>query len=407
MSVKAVKPVKITNTHVPDKVYAYSLQVKHMMYELLSCKNGDAVSVEVFEDVGVQKADGTVEAVQTKSALSNRNPVSNRAIDLWKTLSNWLSAVQENEMDVDKTKFRLLITVDKHGEIVDLFNNSNTFSDAQQAWEKAKDEFYDSTGVEKDIGSEYAEYVRHFFLIGNKEKACKIIEKFQLNVLTKSHMESLYELFIEKTIIGKESIDILFIYMLGWIEKSVAEMVEIHKPMVILYHNFKNEMTAKYREINQRLSLIEIAPKPSHEMIIDELDALRIYVEQLDIINSDYTDIVEAISDYLRASSNRTIWAQRGDFSDDTMDSFSEELIRIWQNKKKIIDITQSSMEDKKKGQLLLFQCKDSKVDAGTLSTPNFFVSGCYHALADEEVIGWHPKYKEELMKRRDGSGKP
>ena len=73
----------LSNTHVPDKVYAYSLQIRHMMYELLDCKDGDAVSVEVFDDIGVERADGTIEAIQAKSALSNRNPVSDRAKDLW------------------------------------------------------------------------------------------------------------------------------------------------------------------------------------------------------------------------------------------------------------------------------------------------------------------------------------
>jgi hypothetical protein len=400
-----MKNVNLSNTHVPDKVYAYSLQVRHMMYELLDCKDGDAVSVEVFDDIGVEKSDGTKEAIQAKSALSNRNPVSDRATDLWKTLYNWLLAVQEKEIDVECTNFKLLITVEKHGNIVDSFNNAATEEEANLAWEIAKNEFYDEEGNEKKIGDEYADYIHSFFSIGNKADACKIIKKFKLETLAKTHTESLYERFKEKAYIAKDSLDLMFVYMLGWIDKQTAELAESKKPMVIYSKDFRNELTAKYREVNQKLSLVEIAPKPSKDMIDNELEAPRVYVEQLDIINCDYTDKIEAISDYLRASANRTAWAEKGDISKDAISSFSEELVRIWKNNKRILDITQKDLEASERGQLLYFKCRDKQVDMGTFVAPSFFTSGCFQALADEESIGWHPEYKKILKERRGKNG--
>lgn len=74
----------LARTHVPDKVYAYSLQVRHSLYELLRCSTDDVVSIEVLEDVAVEKKDGSVKATQVKSVLSENNPISNRAKDLWK-----------------------------------------------------------------------------------------------------------------------------------------------------------------------------------------------------------------------------------------------------------------------------------------------------------------------------------
>lgn len=400
-----MKDVKLSNTHVPDKVYAYSLQVRHMMYELLDCKEGDAVSVEVFDDIGVEKSDGTREAIQAKSALSNRNPVSDRATDLWKTLYNWLIAVQVKEIDIECTTCKLLITVDKHGRIVDSFNNVTTDEEARQAWEIAKSEFYDEKGNEKKFGDEYADYIRTFFSNKNKPDACKLIKKFKLETLAKKHTEILYERFMEKAFIAKESLDIMFNYMLGWIDKRTAELAEDRKPMIIYNKDFRNELTAKYREVNQKLSLVEIAPKPSKDMINNELEAFRVYVEQLDIVDCDYTDKIEAVSDYLRASANRTAWADKGDISKDAISSFSEELVRIWNNKKKVLDITQKSSEENERGRLLYFECKDKQVDTGIFVAPSFFTSGCFHALADDESIGWHPEYKKILKDRRSKDG--
>lgn len=48
------KAVTITNTHVPDKLYGYGLQVRQMLYELLNCGIDCVVSVEKFDDVGVE-----------------------------------------------------------------------------------------------------------------------------------------------------------------------------------------------------------------------------------------------------------------------------------------------------------------------------------------------------------------
>ena len=397
--------VKIDNTHVPDKVYAYTLQVRHMMYELLECGKEDAVSVEVIDDIGVEKKDGTVIAIQAKSALSKGNPVSNRAVDLWKSLSNWLEAINEGEIIIEKATYILLINTNKHGLIVDAFNDAETDEEAMKAWEKAREEFYDKDGKEKKLNEEYANYIRAFFLESNKLKACSIIKGFKLRIMSKNHIDVLYQKFEEKSCIAKEQLDLLFIYMLGWIDKKTAKLIENGKSMSIYGYEFRNELTAKYREVNQKLSLIEIAAKPSKDMIEGKINDSPVFVEQLDIIDCDYTDKVEAVSDYLRASANRVLWAKDGDISEDALLSFSEELSRTWNNKKKVIDITQRTLPDATRGKLLYFECKETEIDVGTLATPSFFTSGCFQELADDKSIGWHPNFKEILKERKCNNG--
>ena len=59
---------------------------------------GDVVCLEVFDDVGVERPDGTKIAEQNKSNLTH-NPLSDRAVDLWKTLRIWVDAVVSGELD--------------------------------------------------------------------------------------------------------------------------------------------------------------------------------------------------------------------------------------------------------------------------------------------------------------------
>lgn len=395
---KINKETEISNTHVPDKVYAYSLQVRHALYELLDCTGNDIVSIEVFDDIAIEKDDGSTKAIQLKSVLSSNNPISDRATDLWKTFYNWLLSINKEELDADNTSFKLFIAAQRKGNIANYFSDANNIESAEEAWYKAKLEFYDETANEKNLGDQYALYIRNFFNLKNKSSACKIIQKFTLQTIDDKHTTFLYNSFRDKTLVHDDLIENVFIYMLGWIDKRTAELVEAGKPMFISYKEYKAQIIAISREFNQNLSLKELVPRPTNEEIQKEYHALRKYIEQLDFVECDYTDKLEAISDYLRASTNRTLWAKRGDISEISLSNYEEVLLSKWNAKKKIISITEKKLTSIEQGHLLYFRCKENNISIDHISVPDFFTPGCYHALSDDLAIGWHPKY-EELFK--------
>ncbi|QWU13192.1 hypothetical protein SAMN04487895_11726 [Paenibacillus sophorae] len=396
--------INLANTHVPDKVYAYTLQVKHALYELQKCSGNDVVSVEVLEDVAVEKSDGTVKAIQVKNVSSKNNPISNRAKDLWKTFSNWLLAVNSKELDINSTKFVLFVTADRNGSIVSSFSKSTTIEESQQVWSEARKEFYDEFGKEKELAEDYAYYVKHFFNPETQTLASEIIKNFHLETININHTNLLYEKFCERAMVEEELGDTLFLYMLGWIEKKVSELVENKKPMCIAYQEYKKQLMAIRREFNQNLSLKELAPRPTEQEVQNEMNALRTYLEQLDVVECDYTEKIEAINDYLRASTNRTIWAKRGDISDGSLASYQETLIKKWNTIRKIIPLQYKSqnLSPEELGKLLYLQCKDERINIDHLFVPDFFTAGCFHALSDDITIGWHPNYKDIFM---SGSG--
>ncbi len=396
-SPKTSKKVNLANTHVPDKVYAYSLQISHALYELLNCSTDDIVSIEVLDDVAVQKSNDCVEATQVKSVLSNRNPISNRATDLWKTFYNWLIAVKENELVIDKTIFKLFVTANKNGTIADSFSLAQTLDAAEHAWRQARAEFYVEKNNEMELSEEIAVYIRALFDIENKNTVIAIIQKFTLTTIKENYTEVLYTSFCEKAIIPDDLHELAFTYMLGWINKKVAKNVEAKKAMAISYNDYRSQLIAITRELNQKQSLIELAPPPSDEQVQLEYGSTRVYLEQLSIIDCDYTEQIEAINDYIRASTNRVLWARRGDISEKSFMSYQENLIKQWRTKKEIINIRDRSFPAKERGMLLFLECKSSALSVNDLSVPSFFTPGCYHALSDTLAIGWHPEYKNIL----------
>ena len=94
------------NTLVPDKLQGYLLQVKHMLYELISLDNR-IVSIEKLDDVAIEDGD-TVTAIQLKSVTSSNNPIADRAVVFWKTLYNWCTYIEESLIPIN-TIFRFVI----------------------------------------------------------------------------------------------------------------------------------------------------------------------------------------------------------------------------------------------------------------------------------------------------------
>ena len=321
------RKTNINNTHVPDKVYAFMVQSHYMLYELLNCKKGDYVSVEVFDDIGVERSDGSRDAIQMKSALSNRNPVSNKAVDLWKTMYNWLISVESGELHLENTKFILFINVDKSGTIVESFHSAESKENASKAWVEAKEYFYDNQGNLKEIGNEYKEYIEYFFQDKKKEFAVKIIEKFELKKCIENYTVTVRKEF-DKAAIPEDIIEPVYLGVIGWIDVKVTKMVEDGYPIIISQEDYEKQLRVLYREYNQRHSLMTHSVEPSNQEIQRELQKKRVYIEQLEIIDCDYTEKVEAINDYLRAAIDRTIWAENGDISLQSLQTYEANLKR-------------------------------------------------------------------------------
>ncbi len=82
---------KRRSASVPDSYRGFSLQATRFLFYLLKAKQDDIISLEYFEDVGVEELDGTILAEQDKSYLSS-NPLSDRSVVFWKTFRNWVDA---------------------------------------------------------------------------------------------------------------------------------------------------------------------------------------------------------------------------------------------------------------------------------------------------------------------------
>lgn len=390
------KDITLAHTHVPDKLYGYGLQVRQMLYELLNCNCDSVVSVEKFDDVAVE-CGNQITAIQTKSALSNRNPVSDKAVDLWKTLYNWIMALKAGELPLDFTTFTLVINTHKGGQIVEWLHQASNENQAKEVYLKIKELFIGEDGSYIVQSDSINAYVVAFIEEQNRKYVLQIIEKFKLVIMDEGHTQKVYDEFKAKTYIPEDIKLLVFDKILGWIDRITALQIEQGKVMQVTKEDFNKEMTLIQKQVNQNKSLVELAQNPSDTEIELEKEEFRTYLRQLQIIDLAYEDQLIAINDYLKAFANRTIWAKTGDVNEEILENFYDDLKKRWRTKRNIVELDKTDWDEVKRGQYLYNICQDEDVNNAIIVAPHSFKNGCYHHLADQLYIGWHPKYEQKL----------
>ena len=131
----------------------------------------------------------------------------------------------------------------------------------------------------------------------------------------------------------------------------------------------------------------------------DELAAeqMRTYVRQLALIEYADEDVIEAINCYLRASAERTAWSKAGLVHEASFEEYEESLVKYWKNRTTVHGITGKHYPAAQRGQLLLADCNVHQQALQGLEVPSFFTPGSYHALAEDQTVGWHPEYTSLL----------
>ena len=392
------------NTHVPDKLYGYTLQVRHMMNELISLDLEQIVSVEALEDVAIESEHGVI-VEQIKSVQSSNNPVADRADVFWKTIYNWLHYVKNGNLSLDKTIFRIIVNSNRAinmGDIPSFFNAASDEKDAETAIKYARDSLWGSTGeLKSQIPTGYSHYLDEIFDPKNKPLVVQIIKNMQIMIYKLDYDDSLYKKFCSQTI-PDEYAQELFIYMLGWVYEQVNKQIKDGHASFIKCKEFRDELQALVRRYNQNAMLASISVKPNENDTKRELDRQDTYIKQLGFIDADMSEKLRAANDYLRTSAEKTIWAERGIVVSKSFDEYYDSLIRIWNNQNRLTGLSPGST-DAETGQKLYYSCQDAvrSIKVQGKDTPDFFGAGTLHALAnyppEEPQIGWHRHYKKLL----------
>lgn len=391
-------------TLVPDKLQGYLLQVRHMLYELISVDDR-IVSIEKLDDVAVE-ADGKVIAEQVKSVTSANNPIAERSSVFWKTLYNWCTYIETGALPSGAIMRFVVVSngIVTPGSIQASFMNACSDSDAQKALADAKksilgtaqDNF--ATDMYAALPDSYREYIRYLF-DGNRTKiVCDMIKSMEIEIHNNTYDEDLLNRFSNQVGLPAEYVDLLLTDMLGWVTQTVESFTKDNKPAYISAAEHRKALNTQIRAYNTNAVLRAVSQVPSKDEQSGEIERLDTYIRQLQLVEMDDATLYEAASDFLRAKIDKIEWAQRGIVHAQSFEDYHDALYRIWTNQKQLMGL-QYRTDAIACGKAVYFKCRNDSAQQKLqgVETPPFFGSGSLHDLAntpaDSPRIGWHPQY--------------
>lgn len=386
-------------TEVPGQALGYSLQFTRLTHLLLQAPEGSFCSLELLDDVAQEDSAGAVKLVQSKSALT-ANPAADRAKSLWKTLSNWVALAATPGFDVDKTTFELYVSRPVHGTIVESFSNATGQQSAKAAIAQARTLLWGSPPkfeLKEDVAAEIASYVEKVFA-ANQDLLERIICKFQLTQGSGSPQADL-EALVRSHPVSPSKVNDITNYLCGVVKRHVDQLLEAGKPAVVARNDFHRWYSSYVQKIDRQTVLSSRALAPS-------ADVSRGYfpdnfIRQLDIIGLSFEEMLGAASDYFMASFDRTDWAARGEVDATSFDDLDDVLKRAWKNKQRTCGLNHGDRSEQHQGQALYFECMQFSAPVQAMSPPGHFIPGCFHMLANDLVVGWHPTYEAQLKLKK------
>lgn len=386
--------------NAPSQLLGYAIQIPRALYHLLLSSPGDTICVEVLGDVATIKKNSKVISEEDKTS-TNKNPLFDKSEDLWKTFYNWIKAINDGYLSVEKTSF--LLYCNKTGNknsIVNQFHKVLNEQDAKKALKEVKEKF-------RNINNKHIIWKHYDYVINkNTSLLVKILPKFEL-VTSKGIGLDEVRTELKRMHFFEPQIEYIIEVFNGWLYSVIMEKISNNERANISWEIFHDKIKTIFDRARTR-GLIDFAlvDKQSIDTQVKKQMKKQIkespyYIQQLDAINVSEDEIVEAVTDYLRAQVNRGKWIE-GEIIDEIIASDFEKRLRdFWKNEKKRINIIESARPEEEKGMLVYLGCKLRLEKINDMTPPNGTISGTYHGLSNECLIGWHPQWEDRFVQKK------
>jgi hypothetical protein len=384
------------SSSVPGTYRGFSLQANRLLFHLMQADLDSIVSLEAFEDVGVETRSGTRKAEQNKSFLT-QNPLSDRSPQLWKTLANWFRLAQDGTLPPAQSQYVLYCHSTASGQIATWLHDAADSIAAFAVLPQIRTHLGYPNGLSE---SESTRTDMLAVLDAPADIFSAVVSRLSIICGSIAGTDELQALF-GTHLIGPDSIEDTIHWSHGWIKQRIDIQVSQNLPCYIAKRDFHDALVTYVRHHDRLTILKSFAGSPTQAQVDFEL-ALSKYVRQLRCIALDDDSVLSAVNDYLRAVVDRTHWAAQGYINPDALDQLADELIATWRNKRRRVTLTQAALPEEDRGQLLYTDCIEHSTTLDGLSTPAHFIRGSWHTLSNELDVGWHPRYEEILAVATD-----
>lgn len=379
-------PTKAAKHSAAGPYLGFGLQTVRLCAHLLTEPTDATVYIEHDDDVSVHYANGTKLFEQTKSAIS-QNPVADWSRDLWKSIHNWLG--DHAPLDPSHGKcFRLYVTPGHTGAFVSALSAASTSQDVATIIESISAQV--SAAKRKTVAYRFAKT----FLSASPADQAEIACNFEL-ICEDDPLDPIRKLFHLSA--SPEVIEEVVAFAVGEAKRQTDDLIRAGEPAGLNAGEFQSVVRNFVQRINLP-ALFSFDPQPPTSAEINEKFSCRpVFVRQLELINANVEQQINAVSDYLRASSDKTSWSVDGVLLPNTLDQWTADLLARHHAVTDSIMTLHGHLDACKKGMAVYAECRKLNMNLQGRTVPDHFTHGCFNDLADQRAIGWHPDYDSLL----------
>jgi len=390
---------KQTKTSASAPFHGYLFQIERAFLHLAQAQEKCSIFLETEDDVVVElKSGNNLKQIfeQDKLSTSNKNPFSDSNENLWKSLNIWLNLISTNAINLSESGFFLCTNkkIANKSSIVKKIDIAKNEKDAQEVYDEIIKK------CQNELKSEKPEKIKLYkpFTKINKTDAITFIQNIELIDFHVYNSSSAFKEKLRNILNIPLDLPIEPIYeeLLGWITNRVIDSWKNKLPAEIKSDDFYtkyNSVITKYSEApftEIAKELLSIAPSQIQTHLKDT------FVIELEKINLDEEDKIEAIDDFLSESIQRSKFAKEGFLTSRDWDKFDESIEKKWKNVFKRTIRLGDFKNDEDRGYNIYLDCMEYKGElAGIQTKEKFTTSGTYHRLANISKLGWHPKWNK------------
>lgn len=363
----------------------FALQQVRLCYHLLSSPRDSSVSLEYLDDVAVHYADGTLLLEQCKSALGH-NPISDWSDDLWKTVANWLDAVETLKVDGAKTSFQLYVTPPKPGKLSAAMHSAADAKAVEALVKQIQDKLKKKAEAPKCIG-----HVQRF-LNATGALRLAVVGKTTVCATDADPLEPIRERL--RATVPEASLEVICASAIGQAKEAADKCIRRKAPALLGVAEFRRNFHAFVQQNNLAGYLPTFTAAPSEDAAKALLTSRPVFVRQLQLIEASQEQLIRAASDLMRTSGDKVKWADQGLVFDGTFEDWEDTLLRKHNAAQSEVQDTYSEKTQEVQGRIVYNRCAAMDVPLDSRAVPGHFTHGGFNDLADRRKLGWHPKHQ-------------
>lgn len=385
------------NTHsAAPALLGYCYQCRYALLEALRrlpSENRISIAIETLDDVVFAPEGKPIELLQTKHHTKSPGNLSDSSVDLWKTLRIWIDEICEERIDIDARFFLITTTQCATGTAAAYLRPGNR--DPKTALERLQ-----AAATVSSNQTNLPAY--HSF----NSLPAKVRERLVNSITVLDGSPPIGQLDEDlKTAVyfAAERRHLCFFVRLlesWWYRRVVTHLQEdVAKPIP------GDEIEAECSRIRDQLrqdNLPVVDDIMSKTVGTSEYDK-RTFVKQLNLIDVNVRRRLHAITNYYRASEQRSLWVREQLLCAGELERYDTRLNEEW-------DIRFHQMKDElgddTVDQAIIGAGKDlyKWVETGThhpirtAVTEPSIARGTYQIMADALRVGWHPEFRTLLQ---------